>query len=568
MTIILCYTQTLDGRIATITGESRYISDEASLRLNQELRRDSDAILVGIGTVLADDPLLTCRIPGSTNPLRIILDSQLRTPLDGQLAFTASDVPTVLAHLNSAAEDRKAKLIEAGFELLELEGDEEGHPDSVELIFALLHRGITSLIVEGGSGILTSFLRRGLWSRLEVVSVGKLIGSGIEAFGDLGVRGIDDVIEPEFVSLEQYGREAIWKFRNGSPHEILGGRAIIRSPLGESAKDVPTLEKFASPGRFFNGDEGRCLYFTAPGEVCLRPWKQKTPSEDEVELRSRIMGISPGTERNIYLGRMPERADSENDFIQGEFEYPLAYGYINVLEDGDGGRYFAFLPHGERFLAPRNSLIPLDNHISDDAALFIPHLETALSIVHDSGAKLGDRVLISGAGVLGVLTARLLWEFCGAETAIFDPDEVKSRHFGAGLFSSDPHSPLFGGQFDRTIEVSGNPQALEFCMERTVDEGQVILASWYGNRSVSVNLGNDFHRRRLRLISSQVSRMAPDMGRLWNKQRRMDLVIGLLGRVELTDLLTHRYPLSRAADAYELLTSAESHGLIALLPWC
>jgi riboflavin-specific deaminase-like protein len=185
--ITLSWAQTLDGRIATSTGDSQWIGGPESLTFAHELRRDNQAILVGIGTVLKDNPRLTCRIPGGRNPLRVVLDSGLRLGPDSALATTLDQAPT-LVYASAGADPGRRRALEAlGVTVAEV--DSRDGKLSLDAVAADLgRRGVETLFVEGGAGVLTSFLAEGLADRAVVVTAPFLLGAGIEAVGDLGNR--------------------------------------------------------------------------------------------------------------------------------------------------------------------------------------------------------------------------------------------------------------------------------------------------------------------------------------------------------------------------------------------
>jgi riboflavin-specific deaminase-like protein len=191
--ITLSWAQTLDGRIATITGDSRWIGGPESLQFAHELRRDNDAILVGIGTALADNPRLTCRIPGGKNPSRVVLDARLRLPVTSELA-DVSEAPTAIYTANADAETA-GSLWNRGVDIRRtpLIG---GRLDLSRVVDDLGARGVKSLFVEGGAAVLTSFLSAGLADRVVVVTAPFLLGAGVEAVGDLGNRVLAQVPRP------------------------------------------------------------------------------------------------------------------------------------------------------------------------------------------------------------------------------------------------------------------------------------------------------------------------------------------------------------------------------------
>jgi 3,4-dihydroxy 2-butanone 4-phosphate synthase/GTP cyclohydrolase II len=187
------YAQTIDGRIAARTGDARWVSGERSLRLAHELRATHDAIMVGIGTVLADDPRLTTRLVKGPSPVRVIVDSTLRLPLDAAV-LTDTTSPTIVA-TDGAASEEKAEAIRArGGRILRVPATDAGGVDLVAVLAALRREGIASLLIEGGRGIITSALREHLVDRLTVCIAPKVIGEGIEAVGDLSIDYLRDAV--------------------------------------------------------------------------------------------------------------------------------------------------------------------------------------------------------------------------------------------------------------------------------------------------------------------------------------------------------------------------------------
>lgn len=190
-TVVLKYAQTLDGRIATATGDSRWISGEAEREVSHALRAACDGVLVGVGTVIQDDPQLTVRMVPGASPKRIVLDSTLRLPPDA--AVLGDDATTIVLTTDRSSPDRRAELRARGVSVEVLDAGDGG----VDLAAALAHLhgvGLHLLLVEGGAGVLTGLLRAELVDRL-IVSISPLIiGTGTSAVADLGVEQIADGI--------------------------------------------------------------------------------------------------------------------------------------------------------------------------------------------------------------------------------------------------------------------------------------------------------------------------------------------------------------------------------------
>ncbi|HUT77208.1 MAG TPA: bifunctional diaminohydroxyphosphoribosylaminopyrimidine deaminase/5-amino-6-(5-phosphoribosylamino)uracil reductase RibD [Polyangia bacterium] len=209
---------TLDGRIATTEGHSRWISGEASRVRAHELRADSDAVLVGLGTVLADDPLLTVRQVSGRNPLRVVVDSRLGTPPRARLIATAAEVPVLLAHTISGRPAVGGLCGINGVELLECPATDHGRVDLAWLVERLAARGVLSLLVEGGATVHGAFVTAGLADRAVLFVAPRLFGSGPSwlAFDGSGTVESGPVLEG--LEAEPSGTDLIVRARfPGSP---------------------------------------------------------------------------------------------------------------------------------------------------------------------------------------------------------------------------------------------------------------------------------------------------------------------------------------------------------------
>jgi GTP cyclohydrolase II len=184
--ITVHYAQTIDGRIAARTGDAHWVSGESSLRLAHELRASHDAVMVGIGTVLADDPRLTVRLVDGPSPIRVIVDSTLRVPTAANI-LTDRTTRTIIATTPAAPEERARAIRAAGGEILRAHASETGSVDLKDLLRRLRGVGIGSLLIEGGRGIITSALRDHVVDRLTVCIAPKVIGEGVAAVGDLNI---------------------------------------------------------------------------------------------------------------------------------------------------------------------------------------------------------------------------------------------------------------------------------------------------------------------------------------------------------------------------------------------
>jgi 2-desacetyl-2-hydroxyethyl bacteriochlorophyllide A dehydrogenase len=184
--------------------------------------------------------------------------------------------------------------------------------------------------------------------------------------------------------------------------------------------------------------------------------------------------------------------------------------------------------------------------------------------------RLGETALVFGQGVVGILVALLLKLASAGPVLVVDPLKERRRvalASGAdGAFepksSKERVTEITGGRgVDVAVETSGSGAALQSAIDAVATEGTVVVASWYGTKPVTLALGGHFHRERVRLRSSQVGRMNPELAPRWDRARRMDTVLGLLGRLKLRELISHRIPFEEAPEAYMLLDERPEEAL-------
>lgn len=309
---------------------------------------------------------------------------------------------------------------------------------------------------------------------------------------------------------------------------------------------------------------------------------------DDVLVETTCSAISAGTEMLIYQGRFPRdlEADSLISSLRGGFKYPLSYGYAcagviketgtQVDKSYEGKPVFAFQPHMSHFICSFDSLFFIPPSLSPDSACFLPNMETAINLVQDGAPILGERVLVLGQGIVGLLTAALLNEFPldTLVTADCYPLRCNSSPITPHL-SLDPEAPGFRQEAmkflkpgaDLTFELSGNPAALNDALSLTCFSGRIIIGSWYGEKQVEVNLGGTFHRSRIKLISSQVSTIAPELEGRWDKARRFEAAWKALERIQPEKWITHRFPIDDGAEAYRLLDESPQEAIQVLLTY-
>ena len=222
--VTVSYAQTLDGRLATASGSSQWISCPDSLRFAHELRASHDAVIVGAGTAIKDDPRLTVRRAPGEDPLRVVADSTLRTPLTAAVLAAGAARGTVLAVTDRAPEERREEAGSLGATVLRLPENAEGRVDLNALLLALGGMGVASAVVEGGAGLITGFLRARLVDRLVVCIAPKVLGSGIEAIGDLGVRELSESLSLTETAVIPYGVDLVLDSRVEYPNGSSGNR--------------------------------------------------------------------------------------------------------------------------------------------------------------------------------------------------------------------------------------------------------------------------------------------------------------------------------------------------------
>ncbi|MCL4530060.1 MAG: zinc-binding alcohol dehydrogenase [Chloroflexi bacterium] len=327
----------------------------------------------------------------------------------------------------------------------------------------------------------------------------------------------------------------------------------------------------------------RTIYFTAPGQVELREESLPSLGADEVLIETICSAISAGTEMLIYQGRFPRdvETDSAIPTLRGDFKYPLAYGYAVVGKVVDVGKaidknwkeqlVFSFQPHTSHFIATADCLFPIPESISCESACFLPNMETAVNLLQDAAPILGERIMVFGQGVIGLLTTALLREFPLEVLVTADCYELRRKaSLALGVSNSiDPASRDFRNQAsaylktgaDLIFELSGSPSALDDAIALATFSGRIVIGSWYGKKRTALNLGGAFHRSRIKLISSQVSTIAPELSGRWDKARRFDVAWNALQRIKPEQWITHRFSMGQVAEAYQLLDRSPEHAI-------
>jgi threonine dehydrogenase-like Zn-dependent dehydrogenase len=312
----------------------------------------------------------------------------------------------------------------------------------------------------------------------------------------------------------------------------------------------------------------RALFHTGPRCVEIRELPTPRPAAGEVVVRTLFSGISGGTERLVYRGQVPSdlALDDTIDALGGAFRYPFAYGYACVGEVEDSGRpVFAFQPHQDVFAARASDLIPLPAVDPASATLF-PLVETALQVTLDAGTGYRDRVVVLGAGVLGLLTALLL-QRSGQRPLCAEPQAWR-RALAASLgVTAAAPGELAQENVPLVIDASGNPEAPAMALNMLAHEGTLLVASWFGTTPVVLPLGGAFHRRRLTIRSTQVSTIPAHLSAAWTRSRRRMEAAELLPELPLKELCTHVFPFSQAAGAFRAVDESTPGLMHAVLDY-
>jgi 2-desacetyl-2-hydroxyethyl bacteriochlorophyllide A dehydrogenase len=317
------------------------------------------------------------------------------------------------------------------------------------------------------------------------------------------------------------------------------------------------------------------LYFTAPNRVEVVQELLPDLDPNQVRVKTWVSAVSPGTEIMIYRGDFPagDKLDTTITSLPGNFEYPFRYGYSavgTVIDAGPlvdqnwlGKTVFSFQPHSSFFNANVTELIPVPDGLPAEQAVFLANVETAVNLVQDGAPLIGEDVLVFGQGLVGLLTTSLLSNF--PLKNLITLDQIPNRReLSLDLGATVSFDPTQSGDIqaikniipegtDLTYELSGNPQALNMAISHTGFTGRVVIGSWYGKKSASLELGGSFHRNRINIFSSQVSTLHPHLTGRWNKLRRYQTSWDNIRIVDPTQLITHRFHLKEAEQAYRLL---------------
>jgi threonine dehydrogenase-like Zn-dependent dehydrogenase len=308
-----------------------------------------------------------------------------------------------------------------------------------------------------------------------------------------------------------------------------------------------------------NQNTPSALWIPEPGRAELRPTPLAALGDEAVTVRTLFSGISRGTESLIFRGGVPSSQHEvmRCPFQEGHFPGPVKYGYMNVgvIEQGRGPAaearvgetVFCLFPHQDRYVVPADAAVALPVGLPPERAILAANMETAVNAVWDARPTVGDEVVVVGAGVVGMLIAWLCAQTAGASVRVVDPEPTRGAVAGQLGLSLDA-TPLRSGRADLVFHASGTPAGLVDALAEAGPEATVVEVSWFGDRSVSLPLGESFHSSRLTLRSSQVGRIPAHRATRWDHTRRMELSLRLLRDPVLEALITSESPFAELPD--------------------
>ena len=281
----------------------------------------------------------------------------------------------------------------------------------------------------------------------------------------------------------------------------------------------------------------------------LRPVTLSAPQPGHVLVETMFGGLSRGTETLVFRGGVPvsQHRAMRCPFQEGDFPAPVKYGYSTVgrvLRGDDrlvGRSVFVLHPHQTHFVVPATAAIPLPEGLPPGRAVLAANMETAINGVWDAGIAPGDRVCVIGAGVVGLLVAGLASRIPGVSVAVHDIDGGKAA-VAANLGLSLTTDPGEIGLFDVVIHASGDPAGLRTALGLARFEGLILEMSWFGDRPVTLPLGEAFHSRRLTLRSSQVGAVSPSQRGRYSHRQRLELALRLLRDAAFDHLISGESP--------------------------
>jgi threonine dehydrogenase-like Zn-dependent dehydrogenase len=312
------------------------------------------------------------------------------------------------------------------------------------------------------------------------------------------------------------------------------------------------------------GRHAHAFWLSEPGVGEIRSESLPEPGPDDVLVRTLHSGISRGTETLVFRGGVPvsQYTLMRAPFQDGDFPGPVKYGYLNVgvVELGParlrGRTVFCLYPHQTAYVVPSRSVIIVPDDVPPPRAVLAGTVETAINALWDAAPRVGDRITVVGAGMVGCCVARLLARFPGVEVTLVDVEPDRAAVAAAlGVEFALPAGAADGR--DLVVHTSATSAGLQLSLDLLAPEGTVIDLSWYGDAEVTVSLGGAFHSRRLGIRASQVGAVAPARRANRTATDRLALALDLLHDPAFDALLTGTSPFAELPDVMARLASAE-----------
>ncbi|MFC4947952.1 zinc-dependent alcohol dehydrogenase [Pseudonocardia sp. GCM10023141] len=321
-------------------------------------------------------------------------------------------------------------------------------------------------------------------------------------------------------------------------------------------------------------DTARAFWLRAPGEGEIRDVALPDPGPDDVVVRTLFSGVSRGTETLVFRGGVPpnQHAAMRAPFQDGDFPAPVKYGYLNVgeVEHGPpallGRTVFCLYPHQTRYVVPAAAVTVVPDDVPPGRAVLAGTVETAVNALWDAAPLVGDRIAVVGGGMIGSGVAAVLAGLPGARVQLVDPEPSRAAVAAAlGVSHAAPSDAT--GDCDLVIHASATEAGLARSLELLGNEGEVVELSWYGDRRITVALGENFHSRRLTIRSSQVGAVAPARRARRSYADRMELALRLLAQDRFDALVTAEAPFEELPAVLTRLASGEPSALCVRLTY-
>ncbi len=289
----------------------------------------------------------------------------------------------------------------------------------------------------------------------------------------------------------------------------------------------------------------KACWIVGVGMAEIREQALPNRGPDQVLVQTLYSAISRGTEQLVFLNQVPasEALRMRAPHQEGEFPGPVKYGYINVgrvLEgppDLQGRMVFTLFPHQTHFVVDRSAVSLVPGHIPASRAILAAGMETAINALWDAEAKVGDRIVVVGAGVIGSLCAYLAAKLPGTRVQLVDSNPERAS-LAASLGCEFARPEDMAGDADLVFHASGSSTGLASALSAAGPEATIVELSWYGNAQVTLPLGEAFHSRRLQLRSSQVGGIPASQRARWDYSRRLGLALELLADEGLETLIS------------------------------